>query len=196
MKLPTIAQAQLDVRRLNLAGVPTNYMNPGELDVLVALISSVSPTAVCEFGVNAGRTAKVILDNVPGIEEYHGWDVLPGYDFACKVQAREVPAKPGHLAAGDKRFTLHLSRLGTRDLHPATFPWVDAVFIDGDHSREAVEYDTMLARSMVQPGGIIVWHDYHDLGTVDVRDALDDMKAKEGRDIVHVEGTWLAFERI
>lgn len=195
MKLPTIAQAQLDVRPLDLAGIPTNYMNPGELEVLVALIASVSPKAVCEFGVNAGRTAKVILANVPGIEEYHGWDVLQGYNFACKVQSREVPVHPGYLAAGDERFTLHLSANGTFDMTPSGFLWADAVFIDGDHSARAVEYDTMLARSMVRPGGIIVWHDYHDLGTVDVRDVLDEMW-QAGADIVHVEGTWLAYERV
>lgn len=69
------------------------------------------------------------------------------------------------------------------------------MFIDGDHSRAGVEHDTMLARAMVRPGGIIVWHDYHHFGTVDVRDVLDEMW-QAGADIVHVEGTWLAYERI
>jgi predicted O-methyltransferase YrrM len=195
MRLPTIAKTQLDLPRLDLRGLPTRYMHPGELEVLVALIASVKPKAVAEFGVNAGRTAKVILDHLPGIEAYHGWDVLPGYAFECEVQAKEIPARPGLLATADQRFMLHLSSAGTFGAPKPKQAYVDAVFIDGDHSRRGVIHDTSLARAMVRPGGIIVWHDYHDLGTVGVRDVLDEMYSA-GADIRHVEGTWLAFERI
>lgn len=196
MKLPIIAQSQLDVSPLACPPREKRYMNPGELEVLVALIASVRPKAVAEFGVNEGRTARAILDNVPGIEAYEGWDVLPGYKFTCEVQANEVPAKPGWLAADDPRFRLHLSSGGTRDLVGTTLaPLFDAIFIDGDHSRAAVENDTALARAMVRPGGMIIWHDYHDRGNVDVRDVLDEMHAA-GDEIYHVEGTWLAFQRI
>ncbi len=195
MKLPIIAQSQLDVWPLARPPREKRYMNPGELEVLVALIDEVSPLVVAEFGVNEGRTARVILDHVPGIEEYHGYDVLPGYAYACQVQAAETPTKPGWLAAEDARFTLHLSARGTFDLASPDEPWADVVFIDGDHSRAAVENDTALARAMVRPGGIIIWHDYHDRGNVDVRDVLDEMHAA-GDEIYHVEGTWLAFQRI
>jgi hypothetical protein len=52
----------------------------------------------------------------------------------------------------------------------------------------------MLARALVRPGGIIVWHDYHDLGNVDVKDVLDELH-RAGDAIYHIENTWLAFER-
>jgi predicted O-methyltransferase YrrM len=73
-------------------------------------------------------------------------------------------------------------------------PPADAVFIDGDHGCLAVEHDSALARALVRPGGIIVYHDYHELGTVDVKPVLD-LLHRGGRNIEHVEGTWLAFER-
>lgn len=36
----------------------------------------------------------------------------------------------------------------------------DLVFVDGDHSYEAVENDTRKAFEMLKPGGAILWHDY------------------------------------
>jgi hypothetical protein len=75
-------------------------------------------------------------------------------------------------------------------------PACDAVFIDGDHSRAGVLHDTALAKAAVRPGGVIIWHDDHDLGTVDVRLVLDEMHAYGETTAVHVVGTWLAFERL
>jgi predicted O-methyltransferase YrrM len=170
-------------------------MGNGELEVLIALVASVEPKAVLEIGVNAGRTAKAILANVPGIEKYMGIDVPPGYVTAREVQRKEVPEKPGHLASGDERFELLLRPRGSMDLSKKAFPGLfDAVFIDGDHGFEVVLHDTLLARQIVRPGGIIIWHDYHGQDTVDVRKVLERFHAN-GSDIRHVEGTWLAFER-
>jgi predicted O-methyltransferase YrrM len=171
------------------------FMNKGELEVLIALMASVSPRRVVEFGVNAGRTAKAILANVTGIESYTGIDVLPGYVPAKAVQRNEVPAHPGAMVADDPRFELIVRPRGSLDLTADDLAPCDAVFIDGDHGREAVMHDTALARALVRPGGIIVWHDYHDLGTVDVKAVLDDMH--QAGDVIHnVDRTWLAFERM
>jgi hypothetical protein len=69
------------------------------------------------------------------------------------------------------------------------------VFIDGDHGYRGVMHDTMLAKAVVRPGGLILWHDYHDLGTVDVREALHDL-AGSGQTIWNVKGTWIALQRV
>lgn len=163
--------------------------------MLVALANSVSPKVVVEIGVNEGLTARALLRNVEGIESYTGIDVLPGYVTACEVQRREVPAFPGRFAQADPRFTLMLKKRGTLDLIASDLPAADLVFIDGDHGREAVLHDTALARAIVRPGGIIIWHDYHHQGSVDVAEVLEEMAAA-GSPIRHVEGTWLAFERV
>lgn len=170
-------------------------MNKGELETLVALVRSVCPRHVIEFGVNVGRTAKVIMANVDGIEDYTGIDVAPGYVPAKAVQRNEIPAHPGELVGADPRFQLVVRPRGSLDLTAADLAPCDAAFIDGDHGREAVLHDTALARALVRPGGIIVWHDYHDLGTVDVKDVLDDM-SQAGAAIMCVDRTWLAFERV
>lgn len=192
LTLPTVFKESLGIKPINLGSLPKRYMNDGELDVLAALVNSVEARDIIEIGCNEGRTARVLLDNVPTLQSYTGIDVPKGYHFAKNVQRNEVPTNPGHYAADDRRFRLLLSRRGSFDLTALDLPEADAIFIDGDHSRAAVEHDTTLATSLIRRGGIIIWHDYHDLGTVDVRDVLHGFGH---RNIQHVADTWIAFQK-
>lgn len=192
LKLPEVSSEVFDIKPINWAGLPKRYLNPGELEILIALIRFVCPMNVLEFGCNNGRTAKAILDNVPGIRDYQGIDVLPGYQFEKEVQRNEIPEKPGELALSDHRFELILRTGGSFDLLAKDLLPCDVAFIDGDHSRSAVLNDTALAMELVRPRGMIIWHDYHDLGTVDVREVLEEIHAT-GSSIRHVRGTWLAY---
>lgn len=184
----TIAPAQI-----NWDGLTKQYFNPGELETLCHLVKSVNPTTMIEFGVNSGRTAKAILREVPSLTEYVGVDVLPGYVTAMPVQRREVPLAAGHMVKNDKRVRLIVTKDGSHGLQPEDLPRADVVFIDGDHSRAGVEKDTHLARSVIKKGGLIIWHDYNDTGRVDVREVLHEYR-DAGSDIIHVTGTWLAYE--
>jgi predicted O-methyltransferase YrrM len=168
------------------------YMRDGELDVLVALVNSVRPHTMIEFGVNDGLTACAMLQAVEGLQRYIGIDVLPGYEFEIPAQAVEKPDRPGHLV-DDPRFDLWLRPRGTQDLYAALLPSCDAVFIDGDHGAKAVMWDSMLAAEIVRAGGIIIWHDYANQ-TVSVTSVLDELH-RRGRDLRAVAGTWLAYER-
>ena len=150
------------------------------------------PQMAVEFGVNEGRTAKLVLREFPSLRHYVGIDVEPDYVPALPVQRQERPERPGHLAASDARFELMITRRGSLDLSPADIGPTDIAFIDGDHSAAVVAHDAELARAIVQPGGIIIFHDYNEF--VDVR-AILDRDFEQGRDIRHVENTWLAFER-
>lgn len=194
MLIPTIAQARLNVQQIDWTGLDHRFMNQDELEVVVALVRSVAPSTVIEIGVNTGRTALALLNHVPTIKSYIGIDVFENYIPSKPVQRYEVPKKPGFLAAKDKRFDLLLSGRGSLDLEPVDLPPCEAIFIDGDHGREAVKHDTELAYALIKPGGIIIWHDYHDLGTVDVREVLDEYY-RAGAPLLHVERTWLVFQR-
>lgn len=194
MHLPVIPKSALDIRPITNPYSP-RFMNPGELEVLIALVRMVMPKTMVEIGVNNGRTAKLILEHVGSIERYIGIDVMPGYVTSKTVQRREVPLDAGQLVRGDPRFELLLSAKGSLDLDPYELPACDVVFIDGDHGEVAVRHDTFIAHSVIQYGGMIIWHDYHELGTVDVKQELDRMYTQSGLDLQHVEGTWLVFER-
>lgn len=188
-----LPKVEIKAAAINWKGLEHRYMNPIELETLCNLVASVCPKTVVEFGINTGRTAKALLREVVGIESYVGIDVLPGYVTEKKVQRKEVPDEAGAQVKGDPRVRLIVTAEGSHGM--SSLPPCDAVFIDGDHSRRGVENDTRLARAAVRKGGILIWHDYHDLGTVDVREVLHEQRAA-GHDIVSVAGTWLAFQRI
>lgn len=184
---------KLAPRRYDTAGLPERYFGPGELAALLHLYESVRPRVVVEIGVNTGRNAVAALRNIPSIERYIGIDVAPDYRTIMQVQRREVPARPGELALHDPRFELIVRSRGSFDLTPADLARADAVFIDADHSRAGVENDYALAKAIVRPGGIIIFHDDNGLPVVEVTQTLNDICAG-GADIKHVAGTWLAFE--
>jgi predicted O-methyltransferase YrrM len=167
------------------------YLGTKETDIVVDLIASVSPRTVFEFGTNLGKTARAVLDALPGVELYVGIDVPRQHVPHLACQLSEVPMAPGHYAAGDKRYQLLLAdstTLTAADLEP-----VDAVFIDGDHSARAVTHDSHLARALLRPGGIIIWHDYNN-SAVEVNGVLDNL-VEQGWPLTAVRDTWLAFMR-
>lgn len=178
-----------------MSGLHSRYVNAGELDILIHLIAGVSPGCVLEIGANTGRTAKAIMRNVNSIERYFGIDVPADYVTPMAVQRREVLPNPGALAMDDPRFRLLVCGRGAFDLMPSDLPKMDAVFIDGGHEAKAVRHDYALAKAITNPGGIIIFHDDHGRDVVDVSVVLDELH-DEGSEIIHVENTWLAFERI
>ena len=182
-------------RQYDTAGLPTRYFNPGELDRLLCLYESVSPKVIIEFGVNTGRNVVAALRNIPSIERYVGIDVTTDYVTQMQCQRKEVPAIPGELALGDDRFELIVRPRGSFELTADDLPECDAVFIDADHSRDGVLNDYALAKALVRPGGIIIFHDDNCLAAVQVTETLNEM-CKAGKAITHVDGTWLAFERV
>lgn len=193
MPLPQIDRSQLDLRPIDWSGLGRRFMNEGELEVLVALLRPVAPEVVIEVGVNEGRTAKCLLRELPSIGRYWGIDVPRSCRPTLALQRHEVPQQPGAQALDNARFRLLLARRGTFDLGPGELPRADAIFIDGDHSADAVARDSRDALVNVRPGGIVVWHDYNDI--VGVKPVLDRLAAEEGLDIRHVAGTWLAWWR-
>lgn len=181
---------------VDLKGLPTTFANPGEIEALVELARRVKAKSTLEIGCNTARTSAALLRNVPTLQRAVGVDVLPGYVTDKLAQRREVPSKPGYLAAHDPRFELILRGRGTFDLSaPDLGGQFDFIFIDGDHGRAGVDNDTQLALAVIRPGGIIAWHDYNLTGVVDVRDVLNEYRA-QGRRIQIIAGTWIAFEVI
>ncbi len=188
-----IPQVEIAAPTLSLHAIPpehrTRFFNRGEIDTLAHLLKG--SKRILEIGCQNGRTAKAILSNDDGIELYVGVDVPPGTTLACDVQRTETPQRAGQLALDDPRFFCIVSKNGSADGHLLLHEF-DAVFIDGDHSKEAVIRDHLLAESLLTGGGIIIHHDYHSLGTVGVREALLQLHGS-GAKLKHVAGTWLVY---
>jgi predicted O-methyltransferase YrrM len=168
----------------------SKYLGATECSILIDLVKSVEPKVMIEFGCNLGITAKRILENVPTLEKYIGIDVESKYKTTLKCQREEVPDAAG-CYANDSRFHLLICPtqcLTENDLEPC-----DAVFIDGDHSFYAVRHESQIARDLVRPGGIIIWHDFQN-PAVEVTAVLTGLEA-EGWPIVGLKNSWLAYMR-
>jgi Methyltransferase domain len=114
-------------------------------------------------------------------------------DYNPKLDQRsEVSKRAGLFVQDDPRFELIIRERGSFDLSPEDLPLCDAVFIDGDHSTEAVRHDSELAVALVRSPGIIIWHDYGN-PTVEVTETLDRLQGEEGWPIRLIRDTWLAF---
>lgn len=195
LTLPQVPRATIAVPTIDWSNRPRRFMNTGELELICGLINSVAARNVLEFGCNVGRTAKAVLEHCQTVEHYEGIDVPLGYVTSKEVQRKEVPDAPGHMVKDDPRFRLFLPRRGSLDLTPADLSTCDAAFIDGDHGWDAVQHDTDLALQLTRPGGIIIWHDYHDLRTVDVADVLHERHIN-GLELTHIKDTWIVFHRV
>lgn len=192
-----IETVTLDAPAVSLHAIPekhrTRFFNPGELDALAYLLKDAK--RILEIGCQNGRTAKTLLSNRPDIELYVGVDVPPGTPAACDVQKYETPALAGELALDDDRFFAIVSKGGSARLDFFPDGYFDAVFIDGDHSADAVKRDHATAKRLTRSGDVIIHHDYHSLGTVGVREALLDVQAN-GEKFYHVKNTWLVFSEV
>jgi predicted O-methyltransferase YrrM len=168
----------------------SRYLGANECSIMIDLVRSVSPRVMIEFGCNLGITAKRVLENVPTLEKYIGVDVPPAHVTTLMCQLEEVPESAG-CYADDPRFRLLTSP--TQELEASDLEPCDAVFIDGDHSFPAVTHESIIARDLVRPGGIIIWHDFQN-PSVEVTEALVSFYA-QGWPIVSVRNSWLAFMR-
>ena len=170
------------------------YLGDVEVGLLVALVSSVHPRVMIEIGVNEGRTAAQILRAIPTLERYIGIDVPPGTEPTLECQRTEIPHTAGVFAAADPRFWLLVRERGSLDVGPQDLEPCDAIFIDGDHSAKAVMHDSHLARALIRPGGICIWHDCQN-PAVEVTGVLDKLY-ESGWPITCIEGSWLAYMRV
>ncbi len=56
----------------DVSGLPTEFFNPGELEVFLGLIETYRPKVIIEFGIQRGRNAAAALRNFPWVERYIG----------------------------------------------------------------------------------------------------------------------------
>jgi hypothetical protein len=190
--LPLVRKTELEfLWPINWLGLHQQYLNIGEMDVIAALLRMVEAKSVVEVGCRDGRTARVLLHNVSSLQRYFGVDVPMSYQPTLSHQRAEMVSGPGGLVIDDPRFELIIRERGSQDLMPSELLPVDAVFIDGDHSERAVDWDSRLADAIAQK--LIIWHDYHNDPAVEIKPVLDRLCNDEGWPIRVVEGTWLAY---
>lgn len=137
------------------------FMEPPELEWLATQASH--HHQIAEIGCWQGRSTRVLADHCPGtvfaIDHFRGVPEL----------LYELTDRPPHWLY--KKFTMNVidldnvvvvrkpSREAALLLQNMKF---DMIFIDGDHTYEAVKEDIRLWKPLVLTGGILCGHDYHE----------------------------------
>lgn len=168
-----------------------NNMSLQDITTLIQLLQRCQPASMLEIGVNEGRTAKQILENVPSIESYTGID-LSDKGAYCEYRnnnAHIIPNIAGKEVNSDPRVRIILRPHGSFDLTAEELGPYDVVFIDGDHMLWGIMHDTGLAKRIAKK--LIIWHDYTDLEAGPFVDGLRNYLS-----IVHIPGTTLAYAKV
>jgi hypothetical protein len=159
-----------------------------------------APPKLFEIGTHRGAGICHFHAMAPDLE-IHSLNVLP-------EQLAHLPRQmPGEVISGGEigRFAVERGIAFTQHLCDSrTFDWealaeahrFDIVFIDGCHEQCSVMADTLNALRILQPDGLLIWHDFKviDEPGRQVFAAVNDLDDHEfAGQVRHIEGTWLAF---
>ncbi|CAE7232702.1 unnamed protein product [Symbiodinium natans] len=129
------------------------------------------PARLLEVGVNNAITSEYLLNRFANLQ-FDGVDPYFGVeDIYAEASARLQPF------SDRARLWRRTSAAAAAEFPPATF---DVVFIDGDHSHDAVVEDLRLWRGHVRPGGLLAGHDLFNLAFEGVLEALVESLATRG----------------
>jgi predicted O-methyltransferase YrrM len=183
-KLPEVPLAEfLDGAPLKIreAACVDGNVTVTELLVLAALAKKYQPKTIFEIGTFDGRTTLNLAANAPEAR-VHTLDLPPGHATALPVKGGDDKyidkSESGARFRGtdcQARIVQHYGDSATFDFAPFAGN-IDMVFVDGAHSDAYVRRDSENALKLLRGGrGVIAWHDY---GTRQVTEALDDLHAK------------------
>lgn len=148
MRTNPIAQAIADKAVVELRGL----QHPRELALLLQLVDELRPRVVLEIGTRTGATLWAFSRVTPSSCALVSVDPTNQRRFLPELigQEREL-----HLVTGRSQEPSTLIAVERcLDGRP-----VDFLFVDGDHTRQAVERDLELYGPLVSPGGLVALHD-------------------------------------
>jgi predicted O-methyltransferase YrrM len=131
-----------------------------ELNRFAEIVAAICPNRVLEIGTLQGGTlcilarlsaprATIISVDLPGGKFGGGHSKLRS--LVCHTFGKSLQRM--YLIRGDS----HSEGVATRVRHLTQF--LDVLFIDGDHTYEGVKHDFVSYAPLVQPGGIVAFHD-------------------------------------
>jgi hypothetical protein len=171
----------------------------GDALALLSLLVAEQPSHVLEIGTYMGHTTRAMAENLE-TATIHTVD-LP-HDFSADKDAGSFPPKGSfHLIARrivgrefkgqpfENRIVQHLGDTVVMDFTPIGRPTF--FFIDGSHIYEYCKNDSEKCLALCPQGGTFLWHDCSERFPGVVKFILE-WRAL-GRNIVHIEGTSLAY---
>jgi predicted O-methyltransferase YrrM len=134
--------------------------HPSEFGGVLRLVRKRTPHVLLEIGTNYGGTTYLLSRYAPRRA------FLTTCDIECKISPRRL----GRIARSDQRIQFlqvdSHSESGRQAIRSAVPDGVDFLFIDGDHSYGGVRQDFLNFADLLNPGGMLVFHDIvEDYGT-------------------------------
>ena len=140
-------------------------INPGDRRAIYYLITALKPKKVLEIGTHIGASTLYIacaLKNVPSFAKVITVDILD-------VNQDRAPWKKLGLAMSPRDYAQKLDCLAhisfkvfpALDFMKNADETFDLIFLDGDHSSQAVYKEVSRALTLLNPGGVILLHDYY-----------------------------------
>lgn len=165
-----------------------------ELIAILAIVRLIHANKIIEIGtfdgnttlnmaLNIGDTGSVVTLDLPS--EGLGEANQSGISQPTKFEQRQYV---GHQV--ERKITQVYGDSAELDWDALDSPF-DLAFIDGDHTSPYVLSDTRNTLSVLNPGGIIIWHDYEVRSVATVLDRA----AERGEPIYWIQGTRLAVAR-
>jgi len=139
---------------------------PYELVVMSTLCVHRQPRLMFEFGTFDGLTALHMAMNSPADARIVTVDLHP--DDPIRQQTNDDTFYSRGMTVGSHfHGTAEAGKIEqiysdtTKFDHTPYRKQVDFIFVDAGHAYDLVRSDSQKALEMIQPGGVIFWHDYH-----------------------------------
>jgi predicted O-methyltransferase YrrM len=174
-----------------IAEVPFN-VTLYELTVICTIARSLNARCIIEFGTFDGRTTLHLAANAPQARIIT-FDITEGCFYFGENSPFFAPTKVGQCFADhplSERITQVVADTTKYDFSNMRAS-ADLVFVDGDHSFDAVLADSRSAFDLIRPGGVVVWHDYRMIA--DVGRALE--QCAGSRELFQIVNTTLVVYR-
>lgn len=139
-----------------------------EVLVLGAIVGHINPKNVLEIGTFNGNTTLNMARNCAQDATVTTLDLPPDWDGELEIDIPESRVNVTDRNGVGRQFLGSDCETRIDQVYgdSATLDWsglpgpFDLIFIDGCHEYDYVLHDTSNALDHVQPGGLIVWHDY------------------------------------
>jgi predicted O-methyltransferase YrrM len=150
--------------------------------MLAKIALCLRPRFVLEVGSYRGYTTRLLAEHTPpetvivalDQDSRHGESYIDT-PLAAKIERRVGAVSPAAFATDS----------------PGRY---DLIFLDADHTYQAVKHDTEILLPLLAPTGLLVWHDYANWGRFSRWNGVPEFlhELARSRPVAAVGGSWLA----
>jgi hypothetical protein len=188
MRLPRLALSawfpNADETPVCISVLPKGGWSSPMVDIvyLLKIVKLLRPTRILQLGSYRGYVTRAIAEHMTEGASMVTVDIFPEHGEAYRGTNLE------------RRIERRVGAIGTELFGDQERGGYDLIVLDADHTSAAIRNDSELALSLLDPTGVMVWHDYANFGAFNGMNAIPEYLAELAQRIpvVHVAGSNLA----